>query len=166
VKTPPAGLAQQFLIALRSYEGIGKVQEALKQVRKVRAQVKQLQDRAEKKEGKLTDALTALGRKAAALEGQGGGRGRRGGGAVGPDVGMADVLAAGAFGPGLPQSTPSRYAGVAALTPLTHGTKPAVPLSGHVTSRHSQPNEKTCGVFSSFQELFGPCPRLRVTRIA
>ena len=83
VKTPPAGLAQQFFIALRSYEGIGKAQEALKQIRKVRAQVKQLQDRAEKKEGKLTDALTALDRKAAALEGQGGGRGQRGGGGGG-----------------------------------------------------------------------------------
>jgi hypothetical protein len=79
VKTPPAGLAQQFLIALRSYEGIGKAQEALQQIRKAREQVKQLQDRAEKKEGKLTDALTALDGKAAALEGEGGGRGRRGG---------------------------------------------------------------------------------------
>ena len=34
-----------------------------------------------------------------------------GAGAVGPDVGVADVLAAGAFVPGLPQSTPAGPAG-------------------------------------------------------
>ena len=31
----------------------------------------------------------------------------RGAGAVGPDVGVADLLAAGAFGPGLPQPNPA-----------------------------------------------------------
>ena len=41
----------------------------------------------------------------------------RGAGAVDPDVGVADLLAAGAFGPGPPQSTPSRYTGGAGLIP-------------------------------------------------
>jgi hypothetical protein len=54
----------------------------------------------------------------------------RGAGAVDPDVGVADMLAAGALGPGLPESTPSRYAGAAVLTPLTDGTNPVVPISG------------------------------------
>src|SRR5262249_24494165 len=68
-------------------------------------------------------------------QGVGGGGGRVGGGrgegvggeadvggcagAVGPDVGVADVLATGAFGPGLPQSTPSRHAGSAGPASLT-----------------------------------------------
>ena len=41
-------------------------------------------------------------------------------GAVGADVGVADVLAAGAFGPGLPQSTPARHAGGAGLAPVNY----------------------------------------------
>jgi hypothetical protein len=40
--------------------------------------------------------------------------------AVGADVDVADVLAAGAFGPGLPQSTGPRHAGSPGLPPLTH----------------------------------------------
>src|SRR5262249_32675244 len=35
-----------------------------------------------------------------------------------PDVGVADMLAAGAFGPGLPQSTASRRAGSPGLAPV------------------------------------------------
>src|SRR5215472_2071690 len=37
--------------------------------------------------------------------------------AVGPDVGVADVLATGAFGPGLPQSTPTRRTSGPGLAP-------------------------------------------------
>jgi hypothetical protein len=40
-------------------------------------------------------------------------------GAVGPDVGVADLLATGAFGPGLPESPPSRHAGSAGPASLT-----------------------------------------------
>jgi hypothetical protein len=41
-------------------------------------------------------------------------------GASGADVGVADLLAAGAFGPGLPQSTPSGHAGGSGPAPVTH----------------------------------------------
>jgi hypothetical protein len=44
----------------------------------------------------------------------------RGAGAVGSDVGVADVLAAGAFGPGLPQSTPAGHTGGSGLAPVTY----------------------------------------------
>ena len=50
----------------------------------------------------------------------------RGAGPTGADVGVADRLAAGAFDPGLPQSTPSRHPGGARLASLTHGANPAV----------------------------------------
>jgi hypothetical protein len=40
------------------------------------------------------------------------------------------VLAIGAFGPRPPQSTPSRLAGVAVLTPLIYDTRSSVPISG------------------------------------
>ena len=42
----------------------------------------------------------------------------RGAGAVGVDVGVADVLAARAFGPGLPQSTPAGPVGGVGLAPV------------------------------------------------
>jgi hypothetical protein len=41
-------------------------------------------------------------------------------GAVGPDVGVAGLLAAGAFGPGLPEPTPSWLAGGPGLARVTH----------------------------------------------
>jgi hypothetical protein len=41
-------------------------------------------------------------------------------GAIRADVGMENVLATGAFGPGLPQPTPSRRAGDSGLAPVTH----------------------------------------------
>src|SRR5262249_2474910 len=50
----------------------------------------------------------------------------RGAGAVGPDVGMADVLAAGAFGPGLPQSIPTGHAGASSFSAVTH-PRPLMP---------------------------------------
>ncbi len=60
----------------------------------------------------------------------GGNRTWAGAGAVGPDVGVADLLATGAFGLGLPEPTPSRHAGCAGFTPLTQGAKLAVLISG------------------------------------
>src|SRR5262249_18763777 len=43
-----------------------------------------------------------------------------GAGAVGADVGVADLLAARAFGPGLPQPTPSRQTSGPGLAPVTY----------------------------------------------
>src|SRR5262249_8158351 len=40
--------------------------------------------------------------------------------AIRADVGVADVLAAGAFGPGLPQSTPAGPAGGVGLAPVNY----------------------------------------------
>src|SRR5262249_59942769 len=44
----------------------------------------------------------------------------RGAGAVGADVGVADVLAAGAFGLGLPQPTPAGQAAGPGLAPVNY----------------------------------------------
>src|SRR5262249_40931184 len=76
-KTPVKGLELQFAIARKSWEGIGTVHAALKQVRELRTRLKELGEQAGK-EGAAADALAALDKKAAALEGAGG-RGRRGG---------------------------------------------------------------------------------------
>jgi photosystem II stability/assembly factor-like uncharacterized protein len=78
VQTPPEGLAKQHAIAMLCWDGNRQVQEALRQVRALRAQ---LRDRREKVKdsGDLSEALASLDRKSAALEGAGGG-GRRGGG--------------------------------------------------------------------------------------
>ena len=48
-------------------------------------------------------------------------------GTVGADVGVADLLAARAFGPGFPQSTPAGHAGGPGLAPVTHRRKPVDP---------------------------------------
>jgi photosystem II stability/assembly factor-like uncharacterized protein len=77
VKTPAKGLELQFAIARKCWEGIGTVQTALKQVRSLRTRLKELREQAGK-EGAAADALAALDKKAAALEGVAG-RGRRGG---------------------------------------------------------------------------------------
>jgi len=76
VKTSAEGLSQQHEIAMRSYEGMKQAREAIEQIRKLRAQLSTLHDRAG--QGPVGDAITALERKAAALEGAGGGF--RGGG--------------------------------------------------------------------------------------
>src|SRR6185503_6010769 len=76
VKTSPESIAQQHAIAMQSYEGMKQVRDALEQVRKIRSQLKDLRDRGS--QGALADAIDALERKAAALEGAGGGF--RGGG--------------------------------------------------------------------------------------
>ena len=76
IKTSSEGLDQQHEIAMRSYEGLKQVHDALTQVRKLRFQLRDVRGRAP--QGPLVDAITALERKAAALEGAGGGF--RGGG--------------------------------------------------------------------------------------
>lgn len=76
IKTSSEGLHQQHEIAMRSYEGLKPVHDALTQVRKLRSQLRDVRGRAP--QGPLVDAINALERKAAALEGAGGGF--RGGG--------------------------------------------------------------------------------------
>jgi len=92
VKTPAAGLAYQFTLAKEMYDGALDTQSALQQLRSIRAQVKQLQERAG--QGAVSQALAAFDKKAAALEGSGGGGGRfGGGGGFGPGGGAQDTLA-------------------------------------------------------------------------
>jgi hypothetical protein len=75
VKTPAEGLAQQFSLSMQCYEGVREAREALGQVRKLRAQVKEVRGKAG--EGALADALADLDRKATALEGSERRRGER-----------------------------------------------------------------------------------------
>lgn len=84
VKTPAAGLAQQFAIATRLNEAIHQDYEAIMQVRALRTQLKALASRAPA--GAIAEGIGALDTKAAALEGgggvgRGGGAGRAGAGA-------------------------------------------------------------------------------------
>jgi photosystem II stability/assembly factor-like uncharacterized protein len=74
VPTPPDGLAQQFALALRCYQGAGKAQAALTQIRALRKSVQDIRERAAQKKGTdgVLGALAALDKKAAALEGEGG----------------------------------------------------------------------------------------------
>ena len=69
VKTPPEGLAQQFSLSMQSYKGMTEVHQAVEQIRKLRAQLKERQDRAG--QGALGEALAALDQKAATLLGEG-----------------------------------------------------------------------------------------------
>jgi hypothetical protein len=80
VKTPAAGLRQQFDLSMQCYEGMRQAQEALTQVRKLRAHLKEVRDRTDK--GPLAEAIAKLDEKAAALEGPP--VGRKGRGAAGP----------------------------------------------------------------------------------
>jgi hypothetical protein len=81
VKTPQAGLLQQYTLAKALYDDTLKLRDALVQLRALRARTK-----AVKVQGDAAAALVALDRDAAALEGAGagGGRGGRGGAAAGP----------------------------------------------------------------------------------
>jgi hypothetical protein len=71
VKTSPEALAQQHQIAMKCYEGMKQVREALEQVRKLRTQLRDLRQRAGS--SALGQAINEVERKAAALEGAGGG---------------------------------------------------------------------------------------------
>src|SRR5262249_27232187 len=73
VKTPMEGLAQQFGLSMQVYEGLQQIHEAREEARKLRAQLKALQDRAGP--GDLANAIATLDGEAAAIEGAGGGRG-------------------------------------------------------------------------------------------
>jgi photosystem II stability/assembly factor-like uncharacterized protein len=78
VKTPRAGLQQQFALSMQTAEGMTASFDALEQIKRVRAQIKELRARAGIAPA-LSDSLAALDRKASALVGEGsGGRGARG----------------------------------------------------------------------------------------
>jgi hypothetical protein len=82
VKTPRAGLQQQFTLSMQVAEGMTASFDALEQIKKLRAQIKDLRARAGIAPA-LSDALAALDRRAAALVGEGGGaRGSARAGAV------------------------------------------------------------------------------------
>src|SRR5256884_9198598 len=67
IKTPPADLRKQFDMQSGSVEGMNESFGALSQVRSVRAQLKERAAKAGK--GPLADAIAALDKQAAELEG-------------------------------------------------------------------------------------------------
>ncbi len=69
IKTPPAGLTQQFTLATRLAEGMTRNYGALLQVRNLRKQLSSARERAG--QGALAKAVAALDAKAAAVEGGG-----------------------------------------------------------------------------------------------
>lgn len=77
VKTPVEGLAQQFALSKAMYDGVLKTQEALQQLRALRAQLRTIRERAGS--SPAAEAIRQFDTRAAALEG-GGGTGQRGGG--------------------------------------------------------------------------------------
>jgi hypothetical protein len=79
VKTSPEGIAQQFAISMKSYEGTQQIRDTQEQIRNLRAQLKSAKDSAG--QGALAEAIAALDKKVAAIEGGGGGGGRFGGSA-------------------------------------------------------------------------------------
>ncbi|MDQ3920243.1 MAG: glycoside hydrolase [Acidobacteriota bacterium] len=74
VKTPRPGLEQQFRLSQQAAEGMTESFDALEQLGHLRAQLKDLRARAGLAPA-LADALAALDKRAAALEGEGGQRG-------------------------------------------------------------------------------------------
>jgi photosystem II stability/assembly factor-like uncharacterized protein len=77
VKTPAEGLAQQFKLSMQCYEGMGRANQALRQVRQLRTRLEEVREKVEK--GTLAEALDKLDEKAAALAGRAQiGRGMRG----------------------------------------------------------------------------------------
>jgi photosystem II stability/assembly factor-like uncharacterized protein len=72
IKTPRLGLAQQFTLSTQTAAAMTESFDALEQLGKLRAQVKDLRARAGLAPA-ISEALAALDRRAAALEGDGGG---------------------------------------------------------------------------------------------
>jgi photosystem II stability/assembly factor-like uncharacterized protein len=79
VKTPPAGLQQQYTLSKQVYDAAANAQKALAQLRKLREQLQQMQGQAQ---GTLAEAIAAFDKKAGELQGAGGGGGRGGRGAA------------------------------------------------------------------------------------
>src|SRR3984893_18526179 len=68
VKSGLPALTQQFTLSFQAYRGIQESFDAVEQIKKLRAQIKESLDRSGK--GPLADALAALDKKAAAIEGE------------------------------------------------------------------------------------------------
>jgi len=81
VKTPAVGLAQQFELSKAMYDGILWSQAATAELRDLREQVKKVREHTGP--GEVSQELDAFDKKAAELEGSGGGFGQRGGGRAG-----------------------------------------------------------------------------------
>ncbi len=79
VTTPAAGLAKMFEISYGSYEAIKKIRAAQSEIGNLRSQLQTAKERAG--QGAVRDAIDALDKKAAALEG---GAGSGGGAGAGP----------------------------------------------------------------------------------
>jgi photosystem II stability/assembly factor-like uncharacterized protein len=62
-------LTQQFTLSLQAYRGMQESFDAVEQIKKLRAQIKESLDRSGK--GSLADSLASLDKKAAAIEGEG-----------------------------------------------------------------------------------------------
>jgi hypothetical protein len=89
VKTPAAGLQQQFDLSMQCYDGTRQARETSAQVRSLRSQIKELQGKDVDKE--IAAALADLDKKLTALEGTPP-RGRGGRGAEGPrEVSLAGL---------------------------------------------------------------------------
>ena len=69
VKTPLAGLTQQFNLSLEAYRGMQQTFETVDRIRKLRAQIKTAIERVDR--GPLAEALNTLDKKAAAIGGEG-----------------------------------------------------------------------------------------------
>ncbi len=80
VKTPAAGLEQQFALSLQAYQGMEQSFDAMEQIKKFRDQIKDRRTRADQG-STLAETLAALDKKAAAIAGEG--RGDQGPGAPG-----------------------------------------------------------------------------------
>ena len=90
VRTPLAGLQQQFTLSKELYDDIVKTSKALEQIRTMRAQLGPLREKAGP--GATADAIAAFDQKVAALGGAAGG-GRGGGGGRGAVAAGPDTLA-------------------------------------------------------------------------
>jgi photosystem II stability/assembly factor-like uncharacterized protein len=69
VKTPRAGLEQQFALSAQAAAGLTETFDALAEIKKIRAQLTSMRPRAAGLPPAVNEALTALDKKAAALEG-------------------------------------------------------------------------------------------------
>jgi photosystem II stability/assembly factor-like uncharacterized protein len=85
VKTALPALTQQFNLSLEAYRGMQQTFDTVEQIKKLRAQIRQAIERADR--GPLAEALNTLDKKAAAI----GGEGRGDGGSPGLPGGTIDM---------------------------------------------------------------------------